>query len=465
MFQKSLSFLISLFIITACSDDSSSKGPTPFIVPDNVTFHSALLKDINGDNVLDIITSMEYFNLVSGETEKGDYLIWFKGDPSSPTKFENNFTVIGPHMTGLFIMNDIDNDNDEDVLGASFYSSPTKTFGWYERSGTAANPQWEYHVINSELGEGFQLNIVNGLFADTSDDYLIGTNHVNSLLDPDGPEASVFLFAVPDDPASQWEEPIVISSDITADRAENGVLAPGASDYGDLDGDGDIDIIVSGDGDSNIYMYEQTSTGEFMQHVLEENQPQTGLMKIIDLNNDGNMDVVMPCYENNKLFLYKGSDSSDTGASNKGSYYYNRITLDDTTIDSSTFGPAFVTIDDMNGDTKPDIIVSNYGLMSSVAPSIAESFRSGVVLFVQGDNLDTWTKVVVQEQDGTITFATKTDTGDIDGDGDKDVLLPAGFFPCLFLGKAPCGGIHWYENPGDSDDKTWTMHSVWVADH
>jgi hypothetical protein len=130
---------------------------------------------------------------------------------------------------------------------------------------------------------------------------------------------------------------------------------------------------------------------------------------------------------------------------------FNRIT-----VDGAAAGAAWVSTGDINGDGKTDLVVSTFGTFSTAGGVISLS-PGAVTAYLQGDSTNCWQKVPIVTEAEKLYFPNQTTLADLDGDGDLDVVVAAGFFVCVFDSKVGnCGAVAWYEN----DHGNWIRHDV-----
>lgn len=273
-------------------------------------YHRVIFVDIDGDKIKDILTVGEMKNT---DGEVWAETVWFKGNTSAD-RFEKEPRVIGQGGGGLPVIYDIDGDGDFDIFSAQYFGyledkelgNTPGSFIWFEqiKAPSAENPDgvWEKHIINSEAGPSIEFAIVENLLGDGKPGAL-GANHTNIDIEPQWAAEALYSFEIPEDPRSNWADEII--SDDFDSRDEENQGAPGVIAHGDIDADGLVDIAVSGDGDPTIYLVKQTSPGVFETHIVDDGNVGQAGISMADLDNDGQLEIIVSTYEGNAVHVYE----------------------------------------------------------------------------------------------------------------------------------------------------------------
>lgn len=127
-------------------------------------------------------------------------------------------------------------------------------------------------------------------------------------------------------------------------------------------------------------------------------------------------------------------------------------------LDTAAAGPGYVDVADVNGDGRADVVVASLGHPTGDATTLGLE-RGRVAVYLQGSTFGCWEKRVIAGDDQDIYFANQPTAADVDGDGDADVIVAAGFFVCAFDKKVKsCGALAWFENLGRGE--AWKRHDV-----
>ena len=183
-------------------------------------------------------------------------------------------------------LHDMDHDGDDDLLFTDRKGSRTGVF-WLKNPGAAAaraHAEWKEHAIGAQ---GRQV-----MFADIADINGDGLQDVVAAVKP----VDILIFLAQRD--GTWQ-PQSIS--LTADKLGDAK----AVKAGDLNGDGLTDLLFTcenakGDREGIVWL-EQTKGGPWKQHSVGGPQGlKYDLMQLLDLDNDGDLDVIT-CEERDQL--------------------------------------------------------------------------------------------------------------------------------------------------------------------
>jgi hypothetical protein len=218
---------------------------------------------------------------------------------------------------------------------------------------------------------------------------------------------------------------------------------------GDFDNDGDVDMFLSGTGpdvapligeQSYILENNYSTDGTFFAHPVGPSDGYLHHSATGDLDNDGDLDIMIPRNRNNFLinnggFNFTAKDGinvvreSDLENINNSNYNYYSDGIGFGNISPST---NYLAISDLNNDTYDDIVVANVEIViyienflnnSSYYSPLGNLIGSPFILWgtSQGEySVDNMTVLPIVEKfmspQGVVTY-------DYDNDGDKDILI------------------------------------------
>jgi|GEM_PF-3380134 len=186
-------------------------------------------------------------------------------------------------------------------------------------------------------------------------------------------------------------------------------------DAADMDGDLDIDIVGCDYGEKIVWL--KNNGSESFSEINVSTSNTTPLdVKAVDLDGDGDTDVVSTWQTGNRLFWHRNSGT--------GSF----TTL---TIDSSITTPYYLDTGDIDDDGDMDVVVASYSQNN--------------VYWYANDGSENFTENTV----GSLTSAEGVWIGDIDGDGDKDIAA-TGYSASTVL---------WFDNNGSESFTSRTINA------
>ncbi len=339
------------------------------VIDENVGGRTAI-GDIDGDGFNDIV--VHTWSSDRGKQNDGK-IGWYKYP-----KWQRYSIVDSGHIFGDGVLVvDLDKDGDNDVVTAKGSDSEAHVF-WYQNPGGNATSIWKEHKLATvEIGSEVKDIEVHDMDHDGKPDVVVRTKHKFAVYFQESPDS--------------WIE-------MKTDNAEREGMT-----IGDVDGDGDYDVVMNGFWLENPEhprkdtwkrydidpMWYQDITGGWQDHSV--------MADVKDMNNDGKVDVILSHSEKTDFTVVwyesvnpKGGPDAWTKHEVGVIDYCHSLRGEDV---------------DLDGD------------MDIVAATLIRKNPPEICVFINKGKGLVWQKLPLAEKS-----AYKAKTGDIDNDGDIDIV-------------------------------------------
>ena len=201
----------------------------------------------------------------------------------------------------------------------------------------------------------------------------------------------------------------------------------------DLDGDGDMDmaVCVFGNTTGKLLWLEQTGVLVFEEHLLD---PRPGAIHAFpfDADGDGDLDLAVSLSQlSEEILLFRNGGSGD---------FTKKVLFD---AEEQHYGMSGIELADLDQDGDTDILFTNGDAFDPDHPADTDPYQLYGLAWLENDGSGRFTLHEVTRHWGAVAVRTI----DMDGDGDRDLLLSGLQVPEMFPDSIPLGVV-WLENDG-----------------
>lgn len=398
------------------------------------------IPDVNGDGKPELIIGA--FNAsVEGKKSAGtNYIIWGKSHFSNVVDLsrweQQNWGVrfdgakpneeTGLYLTGIV---DISGDNRAELILSQRQSGKVHLVFSESFAGTKS-PALQINLdhlaendgitIQSEATQGVLSSRIADFNGDGLPDILItGSNN-----------GKAYLLYNPDQSITDINAYINLDTGRIFSGTNNGMVAYSA----DMNGDGNVDILLGQnlfnprDKPAKVYMlygphFNETNLENLnsKQGIIFSGDQYSGFsMQAADINADGNIDLVIGAFSNNKVYVLYGPNFTNTDL--------NQLRGNNGIILSGPSGTGVsVYAADMNNDNHSDVIIGTYGVNSKVFTLFGKTLSTSNVTSLDINNQQGMVFIDAWEPSSPAFSIVKA--ADFNSDGAMDLLIGGGNDP------------------------------------
>jgi subtilisin family serine protease len=343
--------------------------PTSDVI--DMYYGGSIIMDIDGDGRNEIIQPIVSFT--SSWWYVGEIAIWDEDGTPLPGWPQGDWDAYDVPRCAV---GDIDGDGDYEVIGTYEYDG--LVCAWHVENGELLDGDWPL-----DIGQWYGWIIANPVLADLDGD---GDSEIIAALDLDASSIDG-LYAIQGDGSFLWQRRYTTE---------------GAISVADFDRDGSIEIALCGYGPgmSSMYTYILNNQGQQVKRWKGGSNMGTA---ISDIDADGQLELVYCTEDSVRAVRIDGS------------------TVWDTDVDSFGEGGAF-SVGDIDGDGYSEIYITSYVESDGFSFTVVHAFdHEGKPLTDAG-----YPKTIVG-----VTYNNPPLIGDIDGDGQKEVIVAMSAAPVI----------------------------------
>jgi len=302
------------FLSWSENNGDGSSWTTHFVDDDQCGPVWAETADMDDDGDIDVLCAAR---TISGVCS-ADHILFYENDGSE--SFTMHYVKQGGYGASYVVHTaDFDDDGDLDCCGISPYGHRCD---WFENTGNMDS--WTQHTVDVDSGKGHRGLAIGDIDDDGYIDIIIGEGQGNKDL----------FWCENNGTGGGWSQTQI---DSTLD-------APNTICTGDIDNDGDLDVLSGSYNIDGGFAWFNNTAGDgssWTKHVVKDSGAGFRGCNVTDLDEDGDMDLLITFLNDDELFWYE----------NDGSESFTEHLI------NSSFGAACAIYPaDINGDSVLDVI-------------------------------------------------------------------------------------------------------------